>query len=256
MSHSVKPVFSGVAVALVTFFDEHGHVDNEATARHAAHLAGRGVRALVVAGVTGEASHLSMKERLQLFDAVRAAVPDDFPVILGTGNLSAGVSVPRMTSMAAEHKASAALVMSPTRGDVREFYGEVVHAAGHMPVLAYHNPAVSEPGLAMDELKALKVGGVKDSTGDGERMLDMVSWYKGWIYTGVATMVYFSGQIGCTGAILAAANLEPELCADAWAGSVQAQKDLIHVHKIVAHEGVKGIKQELARKFHTSTACR
>lgn len=256
MSHSVKPVFSGVAVALVTFFDEHGHVDNEATARHAAHLAGRGVRALVVAGVTGEASHLSMKERLQLFDAVRAAVPDDLPVILGTGNLSAGVSVPRMTSMAAEHKASAALVMSPTRGDVREFYGEVVHAAGHMPVLAYHNPAVSEPGLAMDELKALKVGGVKDSTGDGERMLDMISWYKGWIYTGVATMVYFSGQIGCTGAILAAANLEPELCADAWAGSVQAQKDLIHVHKIVAHEGVKGIKQELARKFHTSTACR
>lgn len=256
MSHSVKPVFSGVAVALVTFFDEHGHVDNEATARHAAHLAGRGVRALVVAGVTGEASHLSMKERLQLFDAVRAAVPDDLPVILGTGNLSAGVSVPRMTSMAAEHKASAALVMSPTRGDVREFYGEVVHAAGNMPVLAYHNPAVSEPGLAMDELKALKVGGVKDSTGDGERMLDMVSWYKGWIYTGVATMVYFSGQIGCTGAILAAANLEPELCADAWAGSVQAQKDLIHVHKIVAHEGVKGIKQELARKFQTSTACR
>jgi 4-hydroxy-tetrahydrodipicolinate synthase len=252
----VKPVFSGVAVALVTFFDEHGHVDNEATARHAAHLAGRGVRALVVAGTTGEASHLSMKERLQLFDAVRAAVPADLPVLMGTGNLSPGVSVPRMTSMAAEHKASAALVLSPSRGDVREFYGEVVQAAGSMPVLAYHNPGVVEPGVAMDELKALKVAGIKDSTGDAERMLDMCSWYKGWIYTGTATMVYFSGQIGCTGAILAAANLEPELCADAWAGSVQAQKDLIHVHKIVAHEGVKGIKQELARKFQTSTACR
>ena len=256
MSHSVKPVFSGVAVALVTFFDEHGHVDNEATARHAAHLAGRGVRALVVAGTTGEASHLSMKERLQLFDAVRAAVPDEFPVLIGTGNLSAGVSVPRMTSMAADHKASAALVLSPSRGDVREFYGEVVQAAGHMPVLAYHNPGVVEPGVAMDELKALKVAGIKDSTGDVERMLDMCSWYRGWIYTGTATMAYFSGQIGCTGAILAAANLEPELCSDAWAGSVQAQKDLIHVHKIVAHEGVKGIKQELARKFQTSTACR
>lgn len=256
MSHSAKPVFTGVAVALVTFFDEHGHVDAAATAKHAAHLASRGVRAVVVAGTTGEAQHLSMKERLQLFDAVRAEVPAEVPVILGTGCLSAGVSVTKLTTMAAEHKASAALVLSPHRGDIREFYGEVVHAAGSMPVLAYHYPAISEPGITMEELRALKVAGIKDSTGDAERMLDMTSWYKGWTYTGSATMAYFSGQIGCTGAILAAANLEPELCAEAWAGNVRAQKDLIHAHKIVAHEGVKGVKQELARKFHTSTACR
>ena len=39
-------------------------------------------------------------------------------------------------------------------------------------------------------------------------------------------------MLGCTGAILAAANLEPELCADAFAGNVQAQKDLLWAHKI------------------------
>jgi dihydrodipicolinate synthase/N-acetylneuraminate lyase len=257
MSHSAsKPVFTGIAVALVTFFDEHGHVDNEATARHAAHLADRGVRAVVVAGTTGEAAHLAIKERLQLFDAVKAAVPAHMPVLLGTGNLAAGVSVTKMTKMAADHGASAALVLSPSKGDVREFYGEAVAAAGHMPVLAYHNTAVSEPGITMEELKAVKCAGIKDSTGDAERIIDLVSWYKGWIYTGTATMVTFSGLLGCTGAILAAANLEPELCADAFAGSIAAQKALVHAHKIVAHEGVKGIKQELARKFGTSTACR
>ena len=48
-----KPVFTGIAAALVTFFDEHGHVDNAATAKHATHLASRGVRAVVVAGSTG-----------------------------------------------------------------------------------------------------------------------------------------------------------------------------------------------------------
>ena len=257
MPHSAsKPVFTGIAVALVTFFDEHGHVDNAATARHAEHLAGRGVRAVVVAGTTGEAAHLAIKERLQLFDAVRAAVPSHIPVLLGTGNLAAGVSVTKMTKMAADHGAAAALVLSPSRGDVREFYGEAVAAAGAMPVLGYHNPAVSEPGITMEELRAVKCAGIKDSTGDPERIIDLVSWYKGWIYTGTATMVTFSGMLGCTGAILAAANLEPELCADAFAGSIAAQKALIHAHKIVAHEGVKGIKQELARKFNTSTACR
>ena len=69
------PVFTGVAAAVVTFFDEHGCVDAATTARHASHLADRGVNAVVVAGTTGEAAHLSMKERLSLLDAVRAAVP-------------------------------------------------------------------------------------------------------------------------------------------------------------------------------------
>ena len=154
-----KPVFTGIAAALVTFFDEHGHVDNAATAKHATHLASRGVRAVVVAGSTGEASHLSMKERLQLLKAVKAAVPAHVPVLLGTGDLTAGVSVPDLTRRAAEAGADAALVLSPRHGDVREFYGEVVGAAGGMPVFAYHWPKVSPPGITMEELKALKVAG-------------------------------------------------------------------------------------------------
>ena len=36
------PVFTGVAAAIVTFFDEHGSVDAATTARHASHLAERG----------------------------------------------------------------------------------------------------------------------------------------------------------------------------------------------------------------------
>jgi dihydrodipicolinate synthase/N-acetylneuraminate lyase len=251
-----KPVFTGVAAALVTFFDEHGHVDHEATAKHAVHLATRGVRAVVVAGSTGEASHLSMKERLQLFKAVKAAVPAHVPVILGTGDLSAGVSVPSLTQRAKEAGADAAIVLSPRHGDVREFYGEVVGAAGSMPVLAYHWPKVSPPGITMEDLKALRVAGVKDSTGDTERLLEMLACFHKPIYTGNASVVAYAGMLGCTGAILAAANLEPELSADAFAGSVAAQKDLLFAHRIVSQYGIKGIKEELARKFGTSTVCR
>jgi hypothetical protein len=63
-------------------------------------------------------------------------------------------------------------------------------------------------------------------------------------------------MLGATGAILAAANLEPELCSDAFAGSVEAQKDLLHAHKIFTSYGVKGLKEELARRYGTSTVCR
>jgi len=251
-----KPVFSGVAVALVTFFDEHGHVDVDSTAKHAAHLSGRGVQAIVVAGSTGEASHLSMKERLQLLDAVKAAVPDWMPVILGTGQLAAGVRVPDLTRRAAEHGAAAALTLSPHHGDIREFYGEVVAAAGHMPVLAYHYPKVSSPGISIEDLKALKVAGVKDSSGDPERLLATLAHFHKAVYTGSAAIVAYAGLLGCTGAILAAANLEPELCADAFMGNVQAQKDLLWAHLVVSQKGVKGIKEELAHRFRTSQAVR
>lgn len=253
MPHTA-PVFTGVAVALVTFFDEHGHVDTACTAKHAAHLAERGVKAIVVAGTTGEASHLSMKERLQLLDAVRARVPAAVPVILGTGHLAAGVSVPQLTRRAAEHGAAAALTLAPHHGDVREFYGEVVAAAGAMPVLAYHWPKIAPP-ISIEELKAIKVAGLKDSSGDPERLLDELAHFHRPIYTGSAAITTFAGQLGCAGAILAAANLEPELCIDAFAGSIQAQKDLLWVHK-VSTGGPKAIKEELARRHGTSTACR
>jgi 4-hydroxy-tetrahydrodipicolinate synthase len=251
-----QPVFTGVAVALVTFFDEHGQVDTAATAKHATHLVERGVRAVVVAGSTGEASHLSMKERLQLFDAVRASLPAEMPVLLGTGDLSPGVSVPDLTRRAGQHGASAALVLSPYKGDVREFYGEVVASAGSMPVLAYHWPKASPPGISLEDLKALKVAGLKDSTGDTERMLEVLACYKQPFYAGNSSVVAYAGMLGCTGCILAAANLEPERCIDAFAGDIAAQKALLPAHRIVSMYGVKGIKEELARRFGTSTVCR
>jgi 4-hydroxy-tetrahydrodipicolinate synthase len=256
-NHVPRPVFTGVAAALVTFFDEHGHVDAAATAAHAERVASHGVQAIVVAGTTGEASHLSMKERLTVLDAVKAAIGGQIPVILGTGNLPPGVKVPELTKRAGDHGADAALVLSPHSGDVREFFGEVVGAAGKLPVIAYHYPAVScSDGISIEELKALKVAGIKDSCGDPERLLDEVVHYHGPVYTGNSALTLYAGSLGCAGAVLAAANLEPELCMNAFAGHVQAQKDLLHAHQIVSRKGVKGIKEELAHRHGTSTACR
>ena len=54
-----EPLFTGVGVALATLFDEAGEVDVKATAAHAATLVELGIRAVVVAGSTGEASALT-----------------------------------------------------------------------------------------------------------------------------------------------------------------------------------------------------
>src|SRR6266498_3882284 len=80
-----EPIFSGVGVALATFFDEDAEIDARATADHASTLVELGLRAVVVAGSTGEAASLAPEERVALLEAVRAAVPARIPVLQGTG---------------------------------------------------------------------------------------------------------------------------------------------------------------------------
>ena len=152
------------------------------------------------------------------------------------------MSVPDLTRRAAKHGASAAITLSPHHGDVREFYGEVVAAAGSMPVLAYHFPQVSAPGITIEELKALKVAGIKDSTGDCERLLDTLALPQADLH----------GQLvdRRVGRDARAHRRHPrrgqpraELCVDAFAGSVAAQKDLLGAHQILSQlrrEGHQG----------------
>ena len=64
-----------MGVALVTPFDADGEVDTVATAKLAADLAGRGMRAVLVNGTTGEAATLSGAERIVLIESVRTAPP-------------------------------------------------------------------------------------------------------------------------------------------------------------------------------------
>jgi dihydrodipicolinate synthase/N-acetylneuraminate lyase len=55
----------------------------------------------------------------------------------------------------------------------------VTAAADKLPVLAYHYPAVSLPGLSLVLLHELPVVGLKDSSGDAERLLDEIADYGG-----------------------------------------------------------------------------
>jgi 4-hydroxy-tetrahydrodipicolinate synthase len=83
-----EPLFRGVGVALATLFEDDGEVDVKATADLAANLADVGIRAVVVAGSTGEAAALTAEERVALLTETRRAVPAGVPVIAGTGGPS------------------------------------------------------------------------------------------------------------------------------------------------------------------------
>jgi 4-hydroxy-tetrahydrodipicolinate synthase len=252
---SSSALFAGVGVALVTLFDEDGEIDAPATADHAGRLVEAGVEAVVVAGTTGEAGALDADERSDLLMAVRYVVDGRVPVLAGTGAASARQAV-YLSLRAADDGADGLLVLSPgNTADPRPYY-ERVAAAVDVPVLAYHFPKVSSPGVPVDVLRELPVAGIKDSSGEAERLIVEADELATGVYTGSASLTHLAGAIGCSGAILALANLDPEGCMRAWAGDGAVQRALVAGHRGQALAGIAALKRALGALHGTSPVTR
>jgi 4-hydroxy-tetrahydrodipicolinate synthase len=251
-----EPLFTGVGVALATLFDDDGEVDAKATAGLAATLVDLGVRGVVVAGSTGEASALTAGERVALLTETRRAVPAGVPVIAGTGGASARQAA-ALTRDAREAGADAVLALCPPRNtDPRPYYDAVAEAAGALPALAYHFPQTAPPGIPVEALPDLPVQGMKDSSGDPERLLSELEVFDRPLYVGAAMLVLLAGSLGIAGAILAVANADPEHAVAAFAGDAAAQRALLAAHRRVKARFPFGLKDAIADRFGTSRATR
>ncbi|MGY1669879.1 dihydrodipicolinate synthase family protein [Geodermatophilus sp. SYSU D00710] len=249
------PLFTGVGVALVTLFREDGALDAPATADLAAQLTGLGVRCVLVAGTTGEAAALTAEERDVLVGAVRAAVPAEVPVLAGTG-APTGRQAAELTGRAFAAGADAVLVLSPAGvPDPRPYYAAVAEAASG-PLLAYHFPGASAPGIPVGLLPDLPVSGLKDSSGDAGRLLLERDVLAGDLYTGAATLVGLCAAIGAAGALVAAANLAPEECTAAAGGDWAAQVRLAALDRRASADFPSGYKRAAAERFGTSAVTR
>ncbi|MBM7788068.1 dihydrodipicolinate synthase family protein [Tenggerimyces flavus] len=253
-----EPTFSGVGVALLTFFDESGTVDVDATIAHAVRVAGSGVRAVLVAGTTGEADTLTDPERLELIAAARAALPDDVTVIAGASGAWARAASAR--AVAAREAGADTVLVAPARGGVQlqAFFDAVTEAVGETSrVIGYHNPGpLGVPGIPVETLMDLPIGGVKDSSGDPGRLLDELDTWDGQVYLGSSAILSFGGPLGAAGALLALANVVPEECVQAFDGDAKAQRALTGLVRKVRQSGLAALKAATAERFGTSTVRR
>jgi 4-hydroxy-tetrahydrodipicolinate synthase len=217
---------------MVTLFDDDGAVDLDANAELARDLAAAGMTAIVIAGSTGEAATLDGTERVALAKVVREAIPADVAVVVGTGAPSARQAA-RLTAEVAAAVVDGVLVLSPPHAaDPTAYYREVVGAAGGTPVLGYHYPLMSAPGLDVDLLPHLAdigLAGLKDSSGDPSRLVRTLESFDGDLYVGSPWLLSAAGPLGAAGAILAVANIEPELSVAAFTGDAGAQRSLAAV---------------------------
>jgi 4-hydroxy-tetrahydrodipicolinate synthase len=253
---SSKAIFSGVAVALTTLFDDGLGVDTRATGEHARRLVEAGMRAIVVCGTTGEPETLDASEKLQVLDAVLDAVAGDVPVVMGVTEPSGRQAAEFVASLSGRGVAGV-LARSP-RGvpDPTDFYERISTALGQTPLLAYHFPAAAPPGIPLALLAGLPIVGLKDSSGDPERLLSTLDAFEGDVYVGASTLLLMAGGIGCVGAILQLANATPELCIAAFEGDADSQRLLLDAHLRSKGDFPRGVKSLMSERFGTSAAIR
>ena len=129
-------------------------------------------------------------------------------------------------------------------------------AAAGVPVLAYHFPFVSEPGLPVSILPELPIVGCKDSSGDIARLTEALDSYDGHVYTGATKLLTTAGRLGTPGVIEVFANCYPEQAIAAFGGDEEAQAFLAPLFDEIMLDFPAAVKRLVAGRFGTSTFTR
>ena len=222
-------LFEGVGVALVTIFDNAGKPDLKATADHAITLVEQGCSAVLLSGTAGESWRLTAEDRIALALELSARRPG-VPILVGTGDRNSDRAITITRTVAKAGVGDALLVLSPADAECRVFYHQIAKESAGMPIIAYHLPALSPPGVQVDQLKDLPVAGIKDSSGDADRIAGMLTRDTVPVYVGSPNLLALAGSCGVAGALVAVANTKLDLCQRAWRGDASAQRALMFAH--------------------------
>jgi 4-hydroxy-2-oxoglutarate aldolase len=215
--------FTGIYTPIATPFLRDGSLDEPSLRRNVAKWMATSLTGLVVLGSNGEAASLDDDECDRIVDIVREGVPQDRPLIAGTGRESTRATI-AATQRAADAGVDAALVRTPsffkpqmTSEAFVRHYTEVADASP-IPVLLYNVTLYTGVNLLPDAVERLathpNIVGMKESGGDIAQIADFVGRTPEdfTVLAGSATTLVHALYAGCDGAVLALAALAPDAC--------------------------------------------
>lgn len=212
-----------VIPALLTPFDPDGKLDEAALRDHVDYIVEAGVDALMPCGTTGEGALLSEDELTGVTRAVVAAAAGRVPVLAHVGRPGTAPTLQAARSALAEGAEAVAAVVPyyyPVDGDqIRAHYATLADGVD-APVYAYTIPSNTHNELDASLIEKLAddgIVGLKDSTKSLERHREYAAAARPLgdsfgLFDGSASLVLDSLKEQSAGAVLAAANLHPELC--------------------------------------------
>lgn len=215
--------FTGIFTPIVTPFLSDDTLDEQGLRSNVVRWMATPLSGLVVLGSNGEAPQLDEDETDRVIDIVRAEMPRNRPMIVGTGRESTRATI-AATRRAASAGADAALVRTPAffkaqmTSDVFVRHYVEVADASPIPVLLYNVTMYTGVNLLPDAVARLgthpNIVGMKESGSDLAQVADFIARTPDdfSVLAGSAATVFAALCVGCDGAILALAQLAPEAC--------------------------------------------
>jgi len=253
----------GIFPALVTPFTDDGKaVDEERLRALVGHCLEQGVHGVVPCGTTGEFTNLTIEERKSVIKIVVDEVKGRVPVIAGTGASGTDEAV-EMTKYAKDAGATAALIVTPfylkpaDRGIYEHFY--TITNEVDLPVILYNIPqctGLELPWQMVEDLAQLpNIVAIKDSSGQLKYILAVLEKVRDKINVlcGHDEVLVAGLAAGCSGAILASANIIPDIWIQLYnhikKGEVQQARELQYkvqkIARIIVGSGAVGVKEAL-----------
>lgn len=168
----MKPIFSGVATALITPFCQSG-VDYESFGKLIDWQIDSGINALVVCGTTGESATLTKDEHKEVLKFALKQIDGRVPAIAGTGSNSTAKAI-EMTKYASDLGYDAALVVTPyynkctQNGLIKTYYA--IADAGNIPLIVYNVPSRTGVNIKPETYLTLSqhpmIQGIKEAGGN------------------------------------------------------------------------------------------
>ncbi len=233
-----KPVFEGIATALITPTTENG-IDYEAFGKLIDWQIEQGINALVICGTTGEASTLTDEEHRQAIAFAVKRAAKRVPIIAGTGSNDTAYAI-ELTKYSCEAGADAVLVVTPyynkaTQNGLIKMYTAIADASS-VPVILYNVPSRTGVNITPATVKELSkhpnINAIKEAGGNISTVAEIAALCGDdiIIYSGNDDQIVPIMSLGGKGCISVLSNVAPkesvELCARFFGGDVKGSAEL------------------------------
>jgi 4-hydroxy-tetrahydrodipicolinate synthase len=203
-----NPRWKGIFPAITTKFHEDESIDAEGTARHIDFQIRNGIHGLVTCGSLGEASTLTLEEKLEVAKIAIEASAGRIPVLANVSETSTREAL-RYIEGANRLGVDGFMVMPSVIyvADAREAILNVrtMAEAAQKPIMVYNNPVAYRVDLMVKQFEELAdckwVVAIKESTDDIRRITDLRNALgdRYQLFLGVDDLAYEGLALGCDG---------------------------------------------------------